>query len=115
MKRIAEVGWMEGMTRLSWSKLEEVVSAVLGGMKTPVSRKDLMFDMRRRELAEGDRRMMGSRRRGGFFCRLETSGACDGAEGMLGLGRERRKPAAILRYDEKSLKDRSTSVQERGF
>lgn len=47
-----------------------------GGMNTPSWRKDLMFDMRMREEAEGERRMIGSGRREeegpgrpGFFVR----------------------------------------------
>jgi hypothetical protein len=38
-----------------------LVSAAFGGMKTPSSRKDLMFEVRRSEEAEGERRMMGRR------------------------------------------------------
>jgi hypothetical protein len=56
-----------------------------------------MFDMRRREEAEGERRMMGcSMRRVGFFVRFETRGAW-GAAGLGSEGRERRKVAAVLR------------------
>jgi len=40
------------MLRVGWS----------GGTKTPSWRKDLMFDMRMREEAEGERRMIGSGR-----------------------------------------------------
>ncbi len=36
-----------------------VVSAALGGMKMPSSRKDLMFEVRNSEDAEGERRMIG--------------------------------------------------------
>jgi hypothetical protein len=96
MKRI---GWedIEGMTRVRWRRLEDV-SELLGGRKTPVSRNDLIFDIRSKEDAEGERRIIGSRRRVGFFWREETRGACEGA----GVGRERRNVAAILRYGEKS-------------
>lgn len=38
-----------------------------GGMYTPLSMKDLIFDIRRREDAEGESRMMGSGRRAGAF------------------------------------------------
>jgi hypothetical protein len=40
------------MLRVGWS----------GGTKTPSWRKDLMFDMRIREEADGERRMIGSGR-----------------------------------------------------
>ena len=68
-----------------------------------------MLDMRRSELAEGDSRMIGSRRREGFL-RFETR-AADGAgraelaggavPGRLGW-RDVRKVAAVLRTWEKS-------------
>lgn len=58
-----------------------------------MSRKDLIFDIRNNEDADGERRMIGSRRRVGFFWREETRGACEGA----GVGREWRNVAAILR------------------
>jgi len=59
---------MDGSTRDICRKLDVEVSRALGGMKTPSSRKDLMLDMRRRDEAEGDSRMMGcSRPRVGFL------------------------------------------------
>ena len=82
--------------------MAEVVSVALGGTKTPVSRKDFMFDMRRREDALGESRMMGSRRRVGFFWRFEMRGVgwgCAvgaGKEGLVEV-RERRKVEAVLR------------------
>jgi hypothetical protein len=45
----------------------EDVSLEFGGTKRPVSRKVLIFDIRSKEDAEGERRMMGSRGREGFF------------------------------------------------
>ena len=88
---------MEGRRRCICRKLEVVVSVALGGMKMPSSRKDFMFDMRSREEAEGDKRMMGcSLRRAGFFWRFETRGAW-GWAGLGSEGRERRKVAAVLR------------------
>ena len=73
----------------------------------PDSRKDLIFDMRRREEALGDRRMIGSGRRTGFFGLLvsvEFEGAreagidevADGAPGREGRERE-RTVSAVLR------------------
>ncbi len=72
-----------------------------------------MFDMRRREEALGERRMMGSGRRVGFLgllVRVEFEGVTEGAmdvaeEGTPGrVGREReRKVSAVLRMWEKSV------------
>lgn len=76
----------------------------------PVSRKDLMFDMRRRDEAEGESRMIGSGRREGFFER-DTSEEALPAEGKgagtedccTGRGRLRpRNISADLRTCEKS-------------
>lgn len=62
---------MEGMTRDMRTMFvdAEVASA---GMKTPSSRNVLMLPMRRSEEAEGESRMMGSRRLVGLRWRLET-------------------------------------------
>lgn len=72
-----------------------------------------MLDMRRREEALGERRMMGSGRRAGFLgllVRVEFESAREGAvdvaeEGAPGRGgREReRKVSAVLRMWEKSV------------
>lgn len=45
----------------------ELADSEFGGTYWPPSRKDLIFVMRKREEAEGERRMIGSGRRG-FFC-----------------------------------------------
>jgi len=97
--RMKRRSWLEMdfILRFRCSRLLDVVSAVLGGMKMPSPRKDLMLDMRRSEDAEGESRMMGSRRRVGFFCRFETSGDGCGWAGTGALGRERRNVAASLR------------------
>lgn len=62
------------------------------GENVPRSRNCLMFDMRRRDEAEGERRIMGSRRREEGFLRLETR---DGFV-VIGVGtaawRERLRP-----------------------
>ena len=92
---------------------EEPASALSGGMYVPPSRKDLMFDMRKSDEAEGERRIIGSGRRA-FFFGSETSedvldavedvGAALDAEG-LGPGRGRfrpRKISAVFRMWEKS-------------
>ena len=81
--------------------LAEAVSVALGGMKTPSPRNCLTLLVRRREEAEGERRMMGWRRLLGRFWRLETSVGA-GREALGSEGRLRRNVAAILRYGEKS-------------
>jgi hypothetical protein len=64
-----------------------------------------MLPMRRSEEAEGESRMMGSRRLVGLRCRLETRAVGCGRDCGMDLGsdgRLRRKVAAILRYALKS-------------
>lgn len=84
---------------------EEPARALSGGMYVPVSRNDLMLDMRKREEAEGESKMIGSGRRMGFFGRLTID---EWAKGMVvegaplreavGGARERaRKISADLR------------------
>ena len=88
--RMNVIGWelMDGIKRLICIMFALVVSAALGGMKMPSSRKDFMLLVRSREEAEGERRMMG------FLVRFETRAAC----GALGLeSRVRKKDAAVLR------------------
>lgn len=99
MKRKAVRGSMEGRTRVIWRRFEvalEEVSRAEGGMKMPSSRKDFTFDMRRREEAEGESRIMGcSMRRVGFLrfvgrdCGMGSFFWCEGCE--------RRKVVASLR------------------
>lgn len=62
----------------------------------PSSRKDLMFEVRRREEAEGESRMMGCTFWWGFLVRLETSAGW-GALGLCESGRLRKNEAAVLR------------------
>jgi hypothetical protein len=62
---------IEGRTRCVWRIV--AVEPESAGEKVPCSRNCFMFDMRRREEAEGERRMIGSRRRADGFLRLETS------------------------------------------
>jgi hypothetical protein len=65
MKVIGEAE-MEGMTRCTRTMFVEADAASVG-VKTPSSRNCFMLPIRKREEAEGDKRMMGSRRlRGGF-------------------------------------------------
>jgi hypothetical protein len=87
---------MEGMGRRIWIMFAEVVSAALGGMNMPSSRKDFMFEVRRRDEAEGERRMMGWTFWWGFLVRLDTRAGW-GAEGLCESGRERKNEAAVLR------------------
>lgn len=109
--------------RVMWRMLDGVEVARVGwsgGTNTPSWRKDLMFDMRIREEAEGERRMMGSGRREddgpGRPDFLGTGRPADGAGTPGGLlpgltpggywpVRERlrpRKASAVLRTCEKS-------------
>jgi len=70
MKRMGRVGSIPGrvreMCRMEADELD-VETEDSGGMYTPLSRKDLMFDMRRIADAEGERRMIGSGRRAGVL------------------------------------------------
>ena len=94
--RMKVIGWelMDGIKRLICIMFALVVSAALGGMKMPSSRKDFMLLVRSREEAEGERRMMGCTFWWGFLVRFETRAAC----GALGLeSRVRKKDAAVLR------------------
>jgi len=72
------------------------------GMYMPFSRKDLMFDMRRREDAEGESRIMGSGRRTGALGLCARMGllAILAAAGCADL--RALKGAASLRTCEKS-------------
>lgn len=63
MKRIARLESMVGMERMmcrSVAEEEDVKLEDSGGTYRPPSRKDLIFDMRSNEEAEGERRIMGS-------------------------------------------------------
>lgn len=62
------------------------------GAKVPDSRNCLMFDMRRRDEADGERRMMGSRRRAEGFLRLETRDEFVVIEVGAAAWRERLRP-----------------------
>lgn len=94
--RMNVIGWeeMDGIRRLIWIMFALVVSAALGGMKMPSSRKDFMLLVRSREEAEGERRMMGCTFWWGFLVRFETRAAW-GAPGFE--SRVRKKDAAVLR------------------
>jgi hypothetical protein len=70
MNRIGRVESIDGSSRdicrIEADELDvELEDSV--GTYVPLSRNDLMFDMRRRDDAEGDRRMIGSGRREGVF------------------------------------------------
>jgi hypothetical protein len=105
MKRIGRTGSIVGnireICRIEADELE-VETEESGGIYTPLSRKDLIFDIRRSDDAEGDRRMIGSGRlvvafgfmaMAGLFARLEATCCCD----FLTV-----KGAAIFRTWEKS-------------
>lgn len=57
-----------------FAELEEPARVLSGGMYVPESRKDFMLLMRRRDEAEGERRMMGSGRRPDFLDRFTRAG-----------------------------------------
>jgi hypothetical protein len=66
MKRMAREGSMPGRTRVICKIEAEELDVALedsGGTYTPFSMNDLIFDIRRRDEADGERRMMGSGRR----------------------------------------------------
>lgn len=88
---------IEGRLRDICRKFEVVVSVALGGMKVPSSRKDFMFDIRRREEAEGESRIIGCSVRREGFLRFETRGEGCACAGFGSEGRERRNIAAVLR------------------
>jgi hypothetical protein len=96
---------MEGMTR--WTRtmfvLAEVASA---GVKTPSSRNCLTLPIRRSEDADGDKRIMGSRRLVGLRWRLETRAVDCGRDWGIDLGSpeplRRNFWAATLRKASKS-------------
>lgn len=69
-----------------------VVEFGAGGWYWPDSRKGFMFDMRRREEAEGERRMMGSGRREDF---LGWDGRLGGTEEGVIEGRAEVAEAAV--------------------
>jgi hypothetical protein len=93
-----------GSVRVMWRRLAGVEFASVGcegGTKRPASRKDLMLDIRRREDAEGERRMIGSAR-----LEFETAGrevsAAEGWARGFGTGALRclflpKKVSAALR------------------
>lgn len=68
MNRIGRVVSMEGSRRDICKMDADELDVELddsAGMYIPLSRKDLMFDIRRSDEAEGDKRMIGSGRRTG--------------------------------------------------
>jgi hypothetical protein len=89
---------IEGIRR--WTRTMFVdADAASVGVKMPSSRNCLMLPMRSSEDADGESRIIGSRRLRAGFCRLETREVeCGREAGSLGSeGRLRRKVAAILR------------------
>ncbi len=77
-----------------------------GGTKRPLSRKDLMFDIRRREDADGESRMMGSARLEEDTAGRDVREADEGWARGLAIGAALRclprKVSAALRTWEKS-------------
>ena len=70
-------------------------SVVFGGTKTPSERNVFAFEVRSREEAEGERRIMGWSRFWGRFWRFATRAGW--GAGSLASGRVRRKVAATFR------------------
>lgn len=93
---------------------DDPASALSGGMYVPASRKDLMFDIRSRDDAEGESSIIGSGRRDGFFGSETRDDVLDATEmaavvpvddGGWAPGRGRLRPrkiSAVLRMWEKS-------------
>jgi len=76
---------------MRWVCRIEAVELESAGTKIPDSRNCLMFDIRRREEAEGESRIMGSRRRPAVgFLRLETRALFVVMEDVVGAEREVR-------------------------
>lgn len=108
MNRIGRVGSISFIVRLMCNMLApalELAATESDGTNSPPSRKDLIFDMRSSDEAEGDRSMMGSGRRG-FWCEaragLDEIFDDDGGAGFLDM-----KGAASLRTPEKSCRQES--------
>jgi len=91
MKRVGELVLMELMMREMCRMEREVVSVEwtgwFGGTYVPDERKDFMLERRRREDAEGERRIIGSRRRPEVE---EGAEGLEGIEGVFGLRCEAR-------------------------
>lgn len=103
MKRMGRVASMDGIMRARCSMEElalEEEREASGGMYVPLSRKDLMLDMRRSEEAEGETRMIGSGRRPGLGLRGSAVVRAVRDSGAPGL--RPMKDWAILRTWEKS-------------
>ncbi len=69
-KRMGRFGSMDGKVREMWRIEAEELDVEIedsGGIYIPVSRKDLMFDMRSREDADGDKSIIGSGLLAGAF------------------------------------------------
>jgi hypothetical protein len=100
MKRIGRFGSTARIVRWTWS-IVAVEPPASGGVNLPSSRKDRALERRRREDAEGDRRIMGSGRRVGTFW-------LSAREGLVGILEELdwdffwMKGTASLRTWEKS-------------
>lgn len=71
MKRRGRFWSIEGSKRVRCNRLGAPLLESTAEY-TPLLRNDLTFDMRRSELAEGDSKMIGSRRRDEGFLRFET-------------------------------------------
>jgi hypothetical protein len=88
-----------GITRCTRTMFVDAVVVVSAGVKTPSSRNCLTLPMRRSEEAEGDSRMMGSRRLAPGLRWLATRTFCgrDGGRDFGSVGRLRRNLAATAR------------------
>lgn len=105
MNRNGRARSMEVSKRDMFRRVAELLEVEIedsGGANSPSSRKVLIFDMRRRDEADGDSRIMGSGRREGaargFVIAFAGLPWVDGCFSLRGL-----KTDAILRTCEKSL------------
>ena len=97
MKRNGFCASIDGMRRDVYSRLAEPIepaAAESAGTNKPPSRNCFMFDMRRREEAEGESRMMGSRRRPGCpgFLRFETRAGFVDVDVAVAVERDFERP-----------------------
>lgn len=105
MKRIGRDGSIDGIARAMCridALDDDVASEDSGGVYVPPSRKDLTFDMRSSEEADGDTRMMGSGRRLGFWLMASAGLRAPARESGCAALRP-MKVCAILRTCEKSF------------
>lgn len=109
MNRIGRAPSIDGTVRMTWRIVAEELDVELVesvGMYVPLSRNDLMFDMRRRDDADGDSRMIGSGRGGAAFGLCASVGLLGRFAAAAWAALRALKGAASLRTCEKSWRRR---------